>query len=110
MIFTRKSVQKLLNLSDKTVTKAFKELADCNLIYEKKQGATKPNLIYVGQIQHEEMNRRKYDSKVVKFTNYNTENLRSNYNYINYNKKNKKSFSNFEGNYSNVDWDLLYDN
>ena len=50
LIFTRKEVQELLNLSDKTVTKAFKQLKDCKLIYEKKQGANKPNLIYVGQV------------------------------------------------------------
>ena len=50
LIFTRKEVQNLLNLSDKTVTKAFKQLADCNLIYEKKRGSTKPNYIYVGKI------------------------------------------------------------
>ena len=47
LIFTRKEVQELLNLSDKTVTKAFKQLSDCKLIYEKKQGSAKPNLIYV---------------------------------------------------------------
>ena len=36
LIFTRKEVQDKLNLSDKTVTKAFKQLSDVNLIYEKK--------------------------------------------------------------------------
>ena len=50
LIFTRKEVQELLGLSDKTVTKAFKQLNKCKLIYEKKQGANKPNLIYVGKI------------------------------------------------------------
>lgn len=53
LIFTRKEVEKLLNLSDKTVTKVFKQLKDCKLIYEKKQGANKPNLIYVGKIEHD---------------------------------------------------------
>ena len=33
LIFTRKEVQDKLNLSDKTVTKAFKQLSDVNLIY-----------------------------------------------------------------------------
>ena len=37
LIFTRKEVQELLGLSDKTVTKAFKQLKDCKLIYEKKK-------------------------------------------------------------------------
>ena len=49
LIFTRKEVQKILNLSDKTATKAFKQLNECMLIHEKKQGANKPNLIYVGK-------------------------------------------------------------
>ena len=44
-----KEVQKMLNLSDKTATKAFKQLNECKLIHEKKQGANKPNLIYVGK-------------------------------------------------------------
>jgi len=51
LIFTRKELQELLNLSDKTITKAFRELRDCELIYEKKQGCSKPNIIYVGKVQ-----------------------------------------------------------
>lgn len=57
LIFTRKEVQDKLNLSDKTVTKAFKQLSDVNLIYEKKQGFSKPKLIYVA----------KYNIKIYKF-------------------------------------------
>ena len=74
LIFTREEVQDKLNLSDKTVTKAFKQLTDVNLVKEKRQGLGKPNLIYVGKIQHEEiiqatetenlllLNRKNYDS------------------------------------------------
>ena len=51
LIFTRKEVQERLNLSDKTVTKAFNQLKECKLINEKKQGANKPNLIYVDLCQ-----------------------------------------------------------
>ena len=51
LIFTRKELQELLNLSDKTITKAFRELRECELIYEKKQGCSKPNIIYVGKVQ-----------------------------------------------------------
>ncbi len=51
LIFTREEVQNKLCLSEKTVTKAFKQLTDVNLIAEKRQG--KPNLIYVDKIQHE---------------------------------------------------------
>ena len=53
LIFTREEVQDKLCLSEKTVTKAFKQLAEVNLIAEKRQGLGKPNLIYVGKIQHE---------------------------------------------------------
>ena len=54
LIFTRKEVQERLDLSDKTVTKAFKQLKVCKLIHEKRQGANKPNLIYDGKIDHDE--------------------------------------------------------
>ena len=75
LIFTRKEVQKLLNLSDKTATKAFKQLKECKLIYEKKQGSTKPNLIYVGKIEHDK-NLMKVSQLVVRFTSQESENLR----------------------------------
>ena len=55
LIFTRDEVCNKLNLSDKTVTKAFKQLAEVNLVVEKRQGLGKPNLIYVGKIEHEEI-------------------------------------------------------
>ena len=54
LFFTREEVQHKLNLSDKTVTKAFKQLGEVKLVEEKRQGLGKPNLIYVGKIQHEE--------------------------------------------------------
>lgn len=56
LIFTREKVQKLLNLSDKTVTKAFKQLTEVNLIKEKRQGLGKPNLIYVGKFKMQNIN------------------------------------------------------
>lgn len=80
LIFTRGEVQEKLCLSEKTVTKAFKQLTDTNLIVEKRQGLGKPNLIYVGKIQHEEiitnieqenlqvLNSKNYDSREVKNT------------------------------------------
>lgn len=55
LIFTREEVQDKLCLSEKTVTKAFKQLSEVNLIAEKRQGLGKPNLIYVGKIQHEKI-------------------------------------------------------
>lgn len=80
LIFTREEVQDKLCLSEKTVTKAFKQLTDTNLIAEKRQGLGKPNLIYVGKIQHEEimtnieqenlqaLNSKNYGSRTVKNT------------------------------------------
>ena len=72
-------------MSDKTATKAFKQLTDTNLIAEKRQGLGKPNLIYVGKIQHEEiiddieqeniqiLNSKNYGSRKVKNTTLDTE-------------------------------------
>lgn len=80
LIFTREEVEDKLCLSEKTVTKAFKQLTDTNLIAEKRQGLGKPNLIYVGKIQHEEiitnieqenlqvLNRKNYGFREVKNT------------------------------------------
>ena len=55
LIFTREEVQDKLNLSEKTVTKAFMQLSEVGLVYEKRQGLGKPNLIYVEKIQDEEL-------------------------------------------------------
>lgn len=114
LIFTRKDVQEMLDLSDKTVTKAFKQLRDCKLIHEKRQGANKPNLIYVGKIDHDEdlikLIRKNYESRIVKSTTLDTENLRPNYNNNNYNNRGKKNnFQNYEQRqYDNLDF--LYAN
>ena len=53
LIFSRKEAQEKLNLSDKTTTKSFKQLTDCKLIYEKRQGFKKNNIIYISKINHE---------------------------------------------------------
>ncbi len=113
LIFTRKEVQERLDLSDKTVTKAFKQLKDCKLIHEKRQGANKPNLIYVGKIDHDEdlikLIRKNYESRIVKSTTLDTENLRPNYNNNNnnYKGKGKYNFQNYEQrHYDNLDFFL----
>ena len=99
LIFTRKEVQEKLNLSDKTVTKAFKQLSDVNLIYEKKQGFSKPKLIYVAKIQHPKIelshNRKNYDyinggSTITESENLRAINTNNNFTYKN-NKGSKKS-------------------
>ena len=87
LIFTREEVQNKLCLSEKTVTKAFKQLNDVNLTAEKRQGLGKPNLIYVGKIQHENiknfvgtenlqvLNSKNYGSAEVENTILDMENL-----------------------------------
>ena len=119
MIFTRKEVQEKLNLSDKTVTKAFKQLADANLIYEKKQGFSKPKLIYVAKIQHLNIenthSRKNYDYITGNSTITESENLRAintnnNYTYKNNNKGSKKSNGYVSREYPPEFFDSLYAN
>lgn len=95
LIFTREEVQEKLNLSDKTVTKSFKILMEVNLVQEKRQGLGKPNLIYVGKINHSDsenlrfLNRKNYDSGIGESTTLDSENLRGiNTNNINTNNIN----------------------
>ena len=79
LIFTREEVQEKLNLSDKTATKAFKQLGDVGLVQEKRQGLGKPNLIYVEIIANTEqenlqvLNSKNYGSGKVKNTTLDTE-------------------------------------
>ena len=115
LIYTRKEIQNKLNLSDKPVTRAFKELREIDLIKEEKQGFGKPNLIYVGKIEHDKnlikVIRKIYESRIVKSTTHDTENLRPNYNNNNYNYKGKRKhdFQNYEQRqYDNLDY--LYAN
>ena len=87
LIFTRQEVGEKLGLSEKTVTKAFKQLIDADLIEEKRQGLGKPNLIYVVKITYEEkhsiadtenlqdLNRKNYRSETVESTFQEQENL-----------------------------------
>ena len=118
IILTRDKVQKMLNISDKTATKAFKQLSKCKLISEKKQGQTKPNLIYVGKINHDDtipnMTRKNSDSRVGNNTIHDLENLRPNYNNrTNNNRVNFEQRNYVEGAldylYAN-NWEQLYDN
>jgi hypothetical protein len=82
LIFTRKHIQEMLCLSDKPVTKAFKQLIEFGLIEEERQGLNKPNLIYVCHIDFaniEEMRiRTKSDSSNGENTNLGSEEIRSN--------------------------------
>ena len=98
LIFTREEVCEKLNLSENTVIKAFKQLAKVSLIQEKRQGLGKPNLIYVGKIQHEVNTEQKniqlqncnfYSSGIEENTVHELENLQGiNTNNIKTNKNN----------------------
>lgn len=91
LIFTREEFQNKLNLSNKTVIKAFKELDAVELIKEVRQGLGKPNLIYIGKMKIEcsEMNNlhlqkcKNYTSVSEKNTLYESENLHTINTYIN---------------------------
>ena len=116
LIFTRKEVQEKLNLSDKTVTKAFKQLSDVNLIYEKKQGFSKPKLIYVAKIQHPKIelshNRKNYDyinggSTITESENLRAINTNNNFTYKN-NKGSKKSKGYIGREYPPEFFEILY--
>ena len=102
LLFSRKEVEKKLKLSDKTVTKAFKQLAEHKLIYEKRLGFRKKNIIYIGKINHvptaESMNRKNYDSRNGENTIQESENLRCSNNKNNYSNtpQRKNSYSNYE--------------
>ena len=120
LMFSRKEALEKLNLSDKTVTKAFRQLTDVKLIYEKKQGFKKNNIIYVGKINHISTanitSRKNYDSRNGKTTSQESENLRCNKN--KYSKNNysnipnkRNSFCNYEQRtYEDGELDKLYCN
>ncbi len=116
LIFKRKGIQELFNLSDKTVTKAFRELNECKLIYEKKQGRNKPNLIYPCKMDFDSniWNRKNSDSETGKNTILESENLRcnnTNNNYTNRVNSKAKNKNNFEQrDYSDFNFSSLYAN
>lgn len=95
----------MLKLSDKPVSKAFKKLEEAKLIYEIRSGFKKYNIIYVGKIVHQSvektMNRIMSDSRNGENTIHESENVRcsnNKYNKNNYSKKssNEKSGWNYE--------------
>ncbi len=91
LIFTRKHAEEMLNISDKTATKAFRQLKEVKLIDEKRLGKGKTYRIYVGKI-----NRKKYDSSTGNFTTDPSEKVRHSKNNNSYNKNSKKTRANFE--------------
>lgn len=116
LIFTRKEIQKLLHISDKTCTKVFKELVDTKLLLEKSQGKAKPKLLYPAQMTHDvkfdNLTRKNYDSQPENFTTYESENLRPNYTDNKYTNKTKRNSWHYENerHYSEEFLNSLYAN
>ncbi len=91
LIFTRKEIQSILHISDKTCTKTFKELVDAKLLLEKSQGKAKPKLLYPAQMVHDEkfdnLTRKNFDLRPNDTNNKNTNITNKNKNYCNYDQR-----------------------
>lgn len=99
------------------ISSAFKQLKEANLIREKKQGRNKPNKIYIGKTISE-INENFIDWKSENQTSgsqiFNSPDMRKSdankNNILNYKSK-KNNFSNYTPrDYSDFDWDSLYEN
>ena len=105
LIYSRKEAQKMLKLSDKPVSKAFKKLEEAKLIYEIRSGFKKHNIIYVGKITHQTvektMNRIMSDSRNGENPIHESENVRRSNN--KYNKNNYKKNTSTEKNKLNYE-------
>lgn len=75
LIFTRNEASEKLCLSNKTTIKAFKELISVELLRETRQGLGRPNLIFVGKIQHEPINTEVENLHLQTCKNYTSENV-----------------------------------
>lgn len=104
LVYSRKEAQRMLKLSDKPITRAFRKLQDAKLIYEIRTGFKKNNIIYVGKINHQTiektMNRTMSDSRNGDCTIQESEKVRcSNNKYNKNNYSNNISQQNFISNY-----------
>jgi len=99
LIFKRNDIAEILNLTDKTVSKAIKELKKIELVYENRQGLGKPNLIYIGKLNSESQETenlqfrtsKNSETEIGKNTETESENFRgNNTNINNTNLKNNK--------------------
>ena len=115
LIFTRKEIQRILHISDKTCTKVFKELVDAKLLLEKSQGKAKPKLLYPAQMIHDEkfdhLTRKNSHSRSENSTTHESENLRPNYtNNKNTNRINRGYCNYYQRKYSKEFLNSLYAN
>ena len=118
LIVTRQEIQRMLNLSNKTVIKAFRELNEKDLILEKRQGNHKPNLIFPLELKHDKsldfLICKNYTSRSEKNTSLEVKNLHTNYtnnNYTNITKRKRINYLEYEQrNYTNEDFEKMYEN
>lgn len=80
---TIENIMELMQCSDKTATKLKRELVKFNLIEDMRQGQGNPNRIYIMNVDYLESiektkNRKKYESRIGKFTNQESEKVRPN--------------------------------
>ena len=117
VIFTRINLEQKLHVGKHAISSAFKQLKEANLIREKKQGRNKPNKIYIGKTISE-INENFIDWKSENQTSgsqiFNSPDMRKSdankNNILNYKSK-KNNFSNYTPrDYSDFDWDSLYEN
>ena len=96
LIFSRESMCDMINLSEKTITKAMNELKKNNLIDEQRRGLGKPNLIYLLTVENLDFtqNRKIYGSGTVNFPPQEPENFPPNKTNMNETETNKNILSN----------------
>ena len=97
LIFTRKDIEEILGLSNKTVIKTFKELTEVKLIEEERLGLSKPNRIFLlvpsYTSETNDLHHKSVESKSLKCENYTSEvkdlhSIKNNINKTNINKTN----------------------
>lgn len=113
--FQRKDFEEILNVSNKTIINAFKELNEYKLIYEVKQGIHKPNKIFPLKYKHDENLDyyvcKNYTSRNVKNTSQEVKNLQSNNTNNNKYKRTNNHCSNFiQRDYPDGFFDNFYSN
>lgn len=117
VIFTRIDLEEKLHVGKASISAAFRQLNEANLIKEKRQGNNKPNKIYVGktilEIREEFINskseNRTSGSPFISYPEVRKSDTNKNNRISTMNKYN--TFHNYEGrDYSDMDWSKLYAN
>lgn len=86
IIYTVEQVMENMRCSTKTAVKMLKQLDDIGLIEKKRQGQGKPSIIYVKDFATVQfLNCNKYNSRIVKNTTLEVQNVQCSYNDFSYN-------------------------